>query len=209
MSDWLHPNHQVMLSTINLSKSAFGMVKLEDKSFFTTYKCPDPTNHRSVIVRCKMQIRVYFVFAELSNCSSFWAFSKRVTLRHGKIKIPVRSHVKLRLSITHRTEHVDLLFDFCVNTVSTYRRFEFTKGVVKTHQLTYSPAPTFYAVYNREECNQHFVIQSKVAKEYLDHFQSRIEEVDMYVDDGKLIWNGYTEGFIGDDNRMSTTLQHW
>jgi hypothetical protein len=74
---------------------------------------------------------------------------------------------------------------------------------VKTHQLTYSPSSTLYAKFDRDQCNQHFVIQSKIAKDYLEHFQSRIEEVDIYVDDdnNKLIWNGYTEGFVGDDNR--------
>ena len=49
---------------------------------------------------------------------------------------------------------------------------------------------------------QHFVVPSKLAKEYLDHFQSRIEEVDIYVERDKLIWNGFTEGFTGDDNRL-------
>lgn len=76
--------------------------------------------------------------------------------------------------------------------------------MVKTHELTYSPANTLYAKFDRGQCNQHFVMQSKAAKEYLDHFQSKIEELDIYADDdGKLIWNGYTEGFVGDDNRMS------
>lgn len=75
--------------------------------------------------------------------------------------------------------------------------------MVKTHQLTYSPAPSFYAVFNRDECTQHFVIQSRVAKEYLDHFQSRIEEINIYADEERLIFNGYTEGFVGDDNRIS------
>jgi Rad9 len=75
--------------------------------------------------------------------------------------------------------------------------------VVKTHQLTYSSSNTLYAKFDRDQ-NQHFVIQSRIAKEYLDHFQSRIEEVDIYVDDenSRLIWNGYTEGFVGDDNRI-------
>jgi len=75
--------------------------------------------------------------------------------------------------------------------------------VVKTHQLTYSSSNTLYAKFDRDQ-NQHFVIQSRIAKEYLDHFQSRIEEVDIYVDDenSKLIWNGYTEGFVGDNNRI-------
>ena len=76
-------------------------------------------------------------------------------------------------------------------------------GVVKTHQLTYSSSNTLYAKFERDQ-NQHFVIQSRIAKEYLDHFQSRIEEVDIYVDNenSRLIWNGYTEGFVGDDNRI-------
>jgi cell cycle checkpoint control protein RAD9A len=79
--------------------------------------------------------------------------------------------------------------------------------VVKTHQLTYSSSPSFYAVFDRKECSQHFIIQSKVAKEYLDHFQPRIEEIDIYADEDRLIWNGYTEGFIGDENRNFTTFR--
>jgi hypothetical protein len=76
-------------------------------------------------------------------------------------------------------------------------------GVVKTHQLTYSPSGTLYAKFDRDACTQHFLIQSKTAKDYLDHFQSRIEEVDIYTaeEETKLIWNGYTEGFVGDDAR--------
>jgi len=50
------------------------------------------------------------------------------------------------------------------------------------------------------------VIQSKLAKEYLDHFQSKIEEVDIYVDGDKLIFNGFTEGFVGDDSRRPSFL---
>lgn len=75
-------------------------------------------------------------------------------------------------------------------------------GVVKTHQLTYSPAQSLYALCDRSLCVQHFVVPSKLAKDYLDHFQSRIEEVDIYVERDRLIWNGFTEGFTGDDNRL-------
>ena len=77
------------------------------------------------------------------------------------------------------------------------------KGVVKTHQLTYSPVNSFYAVFDRDQCNQHFILQSRVAKEYLDHFHSRIEEVDIYSDEARLVWNGYTEGLVGNDSRMA------
>jgi len=78
---------------------------------------------------------------------------------------------------------------------------------VKTHQLTYSVSNTLYAKFDREQCTQHFVIQSRTAKAYLDYFQSRIEEVEIYTDEEetKLIWNGYTEGFVGDDMRSART----
>ena len=74
-------------------------------------------------------------------------------------------------------------------------------GVVKTHQLTYSPTQTLYALSNRNETTQQFIIQSRLAREYLEHFQSKIEEVDIYVDGDKLVFNGFTEGFTGDDSR--------
>jgi len=49
-----------MLSAINMSKSAFGMVKLDARTFFTAYDCPDIMGARrgEVVVRCKMQTRV-------------------------------------------------------------------------------------------------------------------------------------------------------
>jgi len=75
------------------------------------------------------------------------------------------------------------------------------EGVVKTHQLTYASTNNLYAVYNAQEFIQHFQISSKLAKDYLDHFQSRIEELDIYSERDRLIWNGFTEGFTGDDAR--------
>jgi len=51
-------NVQVILSAINLSKSAFGISKLDGNAFFTSYHCPDPNGHGGVVVRCKMQTRV-------------------------------------------------------------------------------------------------------------------------------------------------------
>jgi Rad9 len=72
--------------------------------------------------------------------------------------------------------------------------------------LTYSPERIVYAVYDKDQCNQHFVIQSRIAREYLDHFQSKIEEVEIRAANDKLIWNGYSEGFKGDDNRIYLCL---
>jgi Rad9 len=76
-------------------------------------------------------------------------------------------------------------------------------GVVKTHQLTYSPTKSLYGLGDKTQCTQQFVIAGKLAKEYLDHFQSRIEELDIYVEGDKLIWNGFTEGVVTSDKRMS------
>jgi hypothetical protein len=188
-----------MLSAINLSKSAFGMIKLDSRTFFTSYNCPDPTNHQDVLVRCKMQIRVS-PFVPWSNCSSSWVSSKRAIPRLERTRIPALSHAKSKLSIIHELEYVDLL-SVCSASMVHSPVIVLMVGVVKTHQLTYSPTQTLYAICDRSRCTQHFVIQSRIAKEYLDHFQSKIEEVDIYVDGDKLIWNGFTEGFTGDDSR--------
>jgi hypothetical protein len=64
-----------------------------------------------------------------------------------------------------------------------------------------------YALGNLDECTQHFVLASKLAKDYLDYFQSRIEEVDIYAEGDKLIWNGFREGFTGDDSRISRLIR--
>jgi len=50
-----------MLSTMNLAKSAFGMINLDAHSFFTSFNCSATINSRDVAVRCKMQIRVPFL----------------------------------------------------------------------------------------------------------------------------------------------------
>src|SRR5437879_4417849 len=127
--------------------------------------------------------------------------------RVGRTETLVPSHVKLQWSIILRREYVGLLFGCCVNMVGMSGECWTKPGVVKTHQLTYSPTQSLYAVADKSLCTQHFVIRSKIAKEYLDHFQSRIEELDIYLDGDKLIWNGFTEGFIGDDNRTRTVMR--
>jgi hypothetical protein len=73
---------------------------------------------------------------------------------------------------------------------------------VKTHQLAYSPTQSLYALGDRSECTQYFIVPSKLAKDYLDHFQTKIEEVDISVEGDKLLWKGFTEGFTGDDSRI-------
>jgi hypothetical protein len=60
-----------------------------------------------------------------------------------------------------------------------------------------------YALGDLSECTQHFLVPSKLARDYLDHFQTKIEEVDISAEGDKLIWNGFTEGFTGDDSRIS------
>jgi len=106
---------QVMLSTMNLSKSAFGMIVLEGNKFFTSFHCPNPTNSRDVIVRCKMQIRV--VLKRVDWRSYSLVFSKRVISKREKTKILVRNHVKLKSLIIRRTEYVDSSYDYYVNMV--------------------------------------------------------------------------------------------
>lgn len=78
-------------------------------------------------------------------------------------------------------------------------------GVVKTQRFTYAPAHSRSIVFDRDGCNQHFIIQSTIAKEYLDHFQSPTE-VDIYSDEDRLVWNGYTEDFVGDHNGAHLSL---
>src|SRR5580704_11925561 len=49
---------QVILSTLNQSKSAFGMIKLDKRTFFSKFECLNGYNPGDIVVTCKMQIRV-------------------------------------------------------------------------------------------------------------------------------------------------------
>jgi hypothetical protein len=106
-----------MLSAINSSKSAFGIIKLHGKTFFTSYNCPDPTNHRGVIVRCKMQIRV-LCRPSVSDISFFSVYSRRAILRPERIRILVRNHVKSKSSIIHKMESADSSSNYFANMVA-------------------------------------------------------------------------------------------
>jgi hypothetical protein len=160
-------------------------------------------------VKCRLEYpRLLGLLLRCAENSYYSVFSRREILRRGRIKIPVPKLVKLKSLKTFNLEHVDLSFDFSVNMVllpyppALMYLSVLIVGVIKTHQLTYSPTQTLYAISNRDECTQHFTIHSRLAKDYLEYFQSRIEEVDLYVDGDKLIFNGFTEGFTGEDNRI-------
>ena len=84
---------KVMLSAMNLSKSAFGIVTLNADAFFTSYKCRNQDNE----VRCKMQIRVSDYFYCCVDGSFFSVSSRRVTSRRERTKIQVPNRVKLEL----------------------------------------------------------------------------------------------------------------
>jgi Rad9 len=99
---------QLLLSAISLSKSAFGIVKLDSRKFFSSYRCPNPTQHQGVLVRCKVQTRVPTCVLLRSYRSYFWAFSRRAISRRARIKIRVLSHVRSKSQITRRLENVDL-----------------------------------------------------------------------------------------------------
>jgi Rad9 len=157
-------------------------------------------------VKCRLEY--YHLPADFPENSYYSVFSRREILRRGRIKILVQKRVKLKSLKIFNLEHVDSSFDFSVNMVllpyppALMYLSVLIVGVIKTHQLTYSPTQTLYAISNRDECTQHFTIHSRLAKDYLEYFQSRIEEVDLYVDGDKLIFNGFTEGFTGEDNRI-------
>lgn len=65
--------------------------------------------------------------------------------------------------------------------------------MTKTYRLTYEPADVINAVFKREETKNRWTIGADVLKTFVDYFGAGTEQLDFWVENGRVTFTSYTE----------------
>lgn len=68
------------------------------------------------------------------------------------------------------------------------------QGVIKTYKLTYEAVDVMHALFDRNVANNRWSIQPGIMKEYIEHFGTKTEMLDIFAgDDRRAVFKSYTE----------------
>ncbi|KAF8469708.1 Rad9-domain-containing protein [Kalaharituber pfeilii] len=72
-------------------------------------------------------------------------------------------------------------------------RFICKHGVVKTYKLTYEDVDVVHAIFDKNVAENHWAINAKLLKEYVEHFGPKAEQLNISGEDGRATLTSYTE----------------
>ncbi|KAG5513971.1 hypothetical protein PMAC_000593 [Pneumocystis sp. 'macacae'] len=181
--------NKVLLSSLNISKSAFGLITLDCSKFFEKYEylpyesCK--TSRTIQTLKCKVQIRLLLAIFKYRNLES--RDTKNISVQKCELKLvpPNNSEVECRFIIRFLCKH----------------------NVLKTYKITYEQSQAMYAVCDKSSCKNKWRINSRIFKEYLDHFSTRAEELTLMIQNDKLLLTSFTEGIIHNKEILKQPIQ--
>lgn len=77
------------------------------------------------------------------------------------------------------------------------------KGVVKTYKLTYEDVDVMHAVFDKNTASNHWSINAKLLKEYMEHFGPKAEQLDISGESERATFMSYTEKLLDGIGRFS------
>ncbi|KAF2398495.1 DNA repair protein Rad9 [Trichodelitschia bisporula] len=169
---------QLVLSTLNSSKSAYASFKLE-LGFFSAFDFASDVGQDGRFT-CSIMVK-----ALLS------VFKSRAAEARGKNA----GIEKCEVAVQETPEEAECRF--IVKMICEH-------GVTKTYKLTYEPVAVVHALFDRNLATNRWVIQSSFLKEFADYFSPKAEQLDIYAEDGKATFISFTEKVM----KSKSVLKH-
>ncbi|KAG5438934.1 hypothetical protein PCANB_002264 [Pneumocystis canis] len=172
--------NKVLFSSLNATKSAFGLITFSLKFFekYEYFPCEQPfdISKNSQTLKCKVQIRLLLAIFKSRNLEN--RDTKNISVQKCELKLmpPNGPEVGCYLII----------------------RFLCKYGVLKTYKITYEQFQIMHALYDKSSCRNTWKINSRILKEHLDHFSTRAEELTLMIQNDKLLLTSFAEGLIHD-----------
>lgn len=66
-------------------------------------------------------------------------------------------------------------------------------GVVKTYRLTYETGEILHASFDRSNSPNTWTVSSKTLRDVVEYFGPKTEQLDWFLQDGKMTFTSYTE----------------
>lgn len=75
-------------------------------------------------------------------------------------------------------------------------------GVTKTYKLTYESIEVMHALFDKSSTSSEWTIQSRFLREFTDFFSPKAEQLDIYCEDGKVTFLGFTDKVVNTKHGM-------
>jgi len=85
--------------------------------------------------------------------------------------------------------------------------FKFTAhvpaGVTKTYQLTYESTEVVHALFDKNTASNRWSTRATFLKEFSEYFGPKAEQLDIYLEDGKVTFLSFTDKIVNSKNGKS------
>jgi hypothetical protein len=76
-------------------------------------------------------------------------------------------------------------------------------GITKTYKLTYESIEVMHALFDKSSASSEWTIKSGFLREFTDFFSPKAEQLDIYFDDGKVTFLGFTDKVVNTKHGMT------
>lgn len=76
-------------------------------------------------------------------------------------------------------------------------------GVIKTYKLTYESIEVMHALFDKGSASSEWTIKSGILREFTDFFSPKAEQLDIYCEDGKVTFLGFTDKVVNTKHGMT------
>ncbi|CAI6340253.1 unnamed protein product [Periconia digitata] len=157
-------------TALNSSKSTYAALTLDSNTFFTSYECVPGNGGSDGRFTCSMYTKAL------------------LSVFKGRIYDPLgRAGAISRCEVSVQDRADEAQCRFIVKMVCN-------QGVIKTYKLTYEAVDVMHALFDRNVAINRWSMQSGVIKEYIEHFGTKTEMLDIFAgEDGRAVFKSYTE----------------
>ncbi|KAI9844289.1 MAG: hypothetical protein M1837_005699 [Sclerophora amabilis] len=173
---------KLLLTALNSSKSAYACFTLDSRQFFSKYYfVPEVQQSGDNEGGGRFSCSIY-------NKALLSVFKGRLMDARDKDTAIERCEI----SIQDRPEKAE-----CRLVVKMICRH----GVLKTYRLTYEPFEAMHALFDKTTVRNRWSVSSKMLKEFSEHFGPKTEQLDMYSENGRVIFTSYTDKIVHQNGR--------
>ena len=160
---------QLLLSALNISKSAYAFFVFNKDEFFLSYEFDSGLSRRNDRFSC---------------CILNKAIASVFKGRLGDAKTGEGAIERCEAVFEDRPtgEECRLVI-----------KLMYRQGVTKTFKLTYEAADMMQAVFDKRRASNKWKASARMLKEFADHFGNKTEQLDICSEEGQVTFTSYTE----------------
>ncbi|WBW72266.1 checkpoint clamp complex protein Rad9 [Schizosaccharomyces osmophilus] len=199
--NWEINKDQLILTTLNSSRSGFGKVALTKKFFDKFTFHPDTlflTGFVSPTVRLSTQIKPILSIFRNKIFESTFLVNNNPNANTGATDSTSKKNVvveNIQLQITSGKE-CRVIF-----------KFNCKHGVIKTYKIAYEQTQTLQAVFDKASCHNNWQINSKILKDLVEHFGQKTEELTIQPVHGRVLLTSFTEEVVHNKDVLKQPTQ--